>query len=122
MLFQVWMRWRYHNAKDKEENTSVDIPAKLTVRKGKVKRRFAREASDYAVLNLKNFREVELKRVRPFAVISMRVREATRDTDGTVLWSKFSNDQTITTLEGGNTKETDAGCFIAGSVNTCFLV
>lgn len=78
---------------------TYQIPAKVTTRAGK--RRFAREISDYAVQSLEPFRDIELKRVQPFAIISIRISEGTRDTDKEPLWSEFSNNQTIETMEGG---------------------
>lgn len=75
------------------------IPAKVTTRAGK--RRFARNTLNYAVRSLEPVRDIELKRVQPFAIISIRVSEGTRNTDQELLWSPFSNNQTIETMEGG---------------------
>lgn len=75
------------------------IPAKVTTRAGK--RRFARDMSNYTVHSLEPVRDIELKRVQPFAIISIRVSEATRNADKELLWSPFSNNQTIQTMEGG---------------------
>lgn len=78
---------------------SYRIPAKVTTRAGK--RRFARDMLNYAVHSLEPVRDIELKRVQPFAIISIRVSEATRNADKELLWSPFSNNQTIQTMEGG---------------------
>lgn len=75
------------------------IPAKVTTRAGK--RRFARDMLNYAVQSVEPVRDIELKRVQPFAIISIRVSEATRNADKELLWSPFSNNQTIQTEEGG---------------------
>lgn len=75
------------------------IPAKVTTRAGK--RRFARDMLNHAVHSLEPVRDIELKRVQPFAIISIRVSEATRNADKELLWSPFSNNQTIQTMEGG---------------------
>lgn len=78
---------------------SYRIPAKVTTRAGK--RRFARDMLNYTVHSLEPVRDIELKRVQPFAIISIRVSEATRNADKERLWSPFSNNQTIQTMEGG---------------------
>ena len=75
------------------------IPAKVTTRAGK--RRFTCDMLNYAVQSLEPVREKKKKRVQPFAVISIRVSEATRNADKELLWSPFSNNQTIQTMEGG---------------------
>ena len=75
------------------------IPAKVTTRAGK--RRFTRDVLNYTVQSLEPVRDIELKRVQPFAIISIRVSEATRNADKELLWSPFSNNQTIQTMEGG---------------------
>lgn len=79
--------------------TTRTIPAKVTTRAGR--RRFTRDVADFAVLSLEPFREIELKRVQPYAVISIRVSEGTRNAKNDILWSPLSNNQTIETMVGG---------------------
>lgn len=79
--------------------TTRIIPAKVTTRAGR--RRFTRDVADFAVLSLEPFREIELKRVQPYAVISIRVSEGTRNAKNDILWSPLSNNQTIETMVGG---------------------
>ena len=93
------MLWRFKNTKGGYKYDTRLIPAKVTNRRQK--RRYARDVSDSLVWSLEPFRDVELKRVQPFAIISIRVSEGTRDTDNELLWSPFSNNQTIETKEGG---------------------
>ena len=100
VMFKVRMLWRFKNVKGDYKYTTRLIPAKVTARAGR--RRFRRDMSDYRVLHLEPFREIELKRVQPFAIISIRVSEGTRDSNNAVMWSPLSNNQTIETMEGGN--------------------
>jgi len=93
------MFWRFKNVKGGYKYDSYQIPAKVTTRAGK--RRFTRDLLNYAVRSLEPVRDIELKRVQPFAIISIRVSEATRNADKELLWSPFSNNQTIETEEGG---------------------
>ena len=99
VLFKVRMFWRFKNVKGDYKYITHIIPAKVTARAGR--RRFRRDTSDYRVLRLEPFREIELKRVQPFALISIRVSEGTRDSNNDVMWSPLSNNQTIETMEGG---------------------
>ncbi|XP_078353190.1 receptor-type tyrosine-protein phosphatase S-like [Oculina patagonica] len=98
VLFKVRMYWRFKNMKGGYKEETYLIPAKVTTRAGK--RRFARRVSDYAVRSLEPVRDIELKRVQPFAIISIQVSEGTRNADQEPLWSPFSNNQTIETMEG----------------------
>ena len=95
--------------------TTRVIPAKVTTRAGR--RRFTRDVSDYTVLRLEPYREIELKRVQPFAIISIRVSEGTRDTNNDVMWSPLSNNQTIETMEGG--KAIDPNVFFISITVQC---
>ena len=97
--FKVRMVWRFKNVKGDYKDTTRTIPAKVTARAGR--RRFRRDTSDYRVLRLEPFREIELKRVQPFALISIQVSEGTTDSNNKVMWSPLSNNQTIETMEGG---------------------
>lgn len=99
VLFKVRMFWRFKNVKGGYKYDSYQIPAKVTTRAGK--RRFARDMLKYAVQSVEPVRDIELKRVQPFAIITIRVSEATRNADKELLWSPFSNNQTIQTMEGG---------------------
>ncbi|XP_022808866.1 receptor-type tyrosine-protein phosphatase epsilon-like [Stylophora pistillata] len=105
VLFKVRMFWRFKNRKGGYKYETYTIPAKVTNKRKK--RRLAREMSDKIVWKLDPFREIELKRIQPFAIISVRVSEATRDDQEEPMWSPFSSNQTIETEEGAPSTPTD---------------
>lgn len=98
VIFKVRMFWRFKNRKGGYKYDTYIIPAKVTNKRRK--RRLARETSDNIVWRLDPFRDIELKKIQPFAIISVRVSEATRDDDKEPMWSPFSSNQTIETKEG----------------------
>ena len=99
VIFKVRMFWRFKNRKGGYKYDTYIIPAKVTNKRRK--RKLARETSDNIVWRLDPFRDIELKKIQPFAIISVRVSEATRDDDKEPMWSPFSSNQTIETKEGG---------------------
>jgi len=99
VLFKIRMLWRFKNVKGEYKRTERIVPAKVTRRARK--RRSANGRPDYTVLRLEPEREIELRNLQPFAIISIRVAEGTRDAQNKVLWGPFSNNQTVETEEGG---------------------
>ena len=99
VLFKIRMLWRFKNVKGEYKRTELTVPAKVTRRARK--RRSANGRPDYTVLQLEPEREIELRNLQPFAIISIRVAEGTRDAQNRVLWGPFSNNQTVETEEGG---------------------
>ena len=96
VLFKIRMLWRFKNVKGEYKRTERIVPAKVTRRARK-----RRSANDYTVLQLEPKRKIELQNLQPFAIISIRVAEGTRDAQNKVLWGPFSNNQTVETEEGG---------------------
>ena len=100
VLFKIKMLWRYKNIQGNYKETTRKIPAKMTTRERRG--RFRRDVLDYAVLQLGPAREIELRRMQPFAFISMWVSEGTGALNTEVFWSPWSNNYTVETSEGGN--------------------
>ena len=99
VLFKVEMLWRFKNVMGDYRNDTRIIPAKVTSRERR--RRATNGGSDYTVLQLEPERKIELRNLQPFAFITIRVAEGTRDAKQNILWSPLSNNQTVDTKEGG---------------------
>lgn len=98
VLFKIKMLWRYKNIQGNYKETTRKIPAKMTTRERRG--RFRRDVLDYAVLQLEPARKIELRRMQPFAFISIWVSEGTGALNTEVFWSPWSNNYTVETSEG----------------------